>query len=71
MLYPGLAVRCAQCDQMFTWRVDQRGRVAAISDEKVLGGSVEILGDFEYRESVSHPAVEGSRFHSSVCVAAF
>jgi hypothetical protein len=71
MLYPGLVVKCAQCGAAFTWRVDNRGKVAAISDEKVLGGNVEILGDFEYRTGVAHPAVEAARYHAAVCTDAF
>lgn len=67
MLYPGLVVRCAQCGQPFTWRVDHRGKVTAISDDMVLGGNVEIVGNDEYRDAVPHPAVEASRFHSEVC----
>ncbi len=69
MLYPGLVVRCAQCGQNFTWRVNRRGQVTAISDKMVLGGNVEIIGDFEFRDQIPHPTVEGARFHAAVCVA--
>ncbi len=67
MLYPGLVVRCSQCLRQFTWRVDQRGQVAAISDDMVLGGNVRIVGGAEFREEIPHPTVELAQFHVKVC----